>query len=408
MGAPAVAMNRDLGPDRALNLAAFAADEVTRSVIEQIAGTHWPGSVVSEGGIAAAASHLEAGHAPNLLLVDLGESDTPFEDLLGLADSCDPSTNVVALGKINDLSLYKQFIAAGVADYLVKPVNAEELETALLAASLREQPVVQAAPRHQADVVILTGSRGGVGVSTLAANLAWLAAEERGKKIALIDLDVQFGTAALCLDLVPAGGMIEALQNPSRIDGLFMASALMPKSQKLFVLAAEEEISRDIAFQPESLDRLLEEMRPNFDTIFIDLPRQLLRAQGPMLDRATHLLIVSDLTLAGLRDTVRLRLFCRDSVSDTNVHVLVNRVAKNRGDGMSVGQFERGIETSVRYHLPEDTKTAGASASSGRTLAEVAKRSKLVGGLRQIVGDLCVAEEAPKKGLLTGIFRSKG
>ena len=73
--------------------------------------------------------------------------------------------------------------------------------------------------------IAVIGTRGGVGATSVAANLAWLLAEETKLKTALIDLDLWFGTVALSLDIEPTRGLREALENPARIDSLFVSSA---------------------------------------------------------------------------------------------------------------------------------------------------------------------------------------
>ena len=375
-------------PDTAQSLVAFVADDVTKAMLDGIASAHWPESVIEVGGLDAAASHLRSAPAPHLLIVDLGDSDDPYADLMGLADSCDPVTNVVTLGKVNDLALYKRFIAAGVADYLVKPVSAEELETALFAAALPATTGAAPVVDTQAEIYVVVGSRGGVGASLVAANGAWIMAQEGDRRVALVDLDVQFGTAALSLDLVPTGGMIEALQNPSRLDSLFMASAMVPKTDNLAVLAAEEELGRDPTYAPEALSRMLTEVRRSFDCVWVDMPRGTFGQVGPVLSQAKRVIVVSDLSLAGMRDTIRLKGFCRAYAALTDVSVVLNRMDRSRQPAMTVAQFERGAEVKVAVQLPEDDKAASAATATGKSLADVAKRSKLVSGLRQVVAEV--------------------
>ena len=240
---------------------------------------------------------------------------------------------------------------------------------------------------------------------------ASIIAEEQRKHVALLDLDIQFGTSALALDLVPAGGLLEALQNPSRLDKLFMASAMVPRSENLSVLAAEEELSRDTTFQPEALDRLLVEMRPSFDTIWVDMPRTMVRQMSHAFPAVKRIVIVSDLSLAGMRDTVRLRAYCRDAAPQAAVTVLLNRVVRGKGDGLSIGQFEKGIEASVDFQLPADEKTTAASAATGKSLADVAKRSKIVAGLRGLAKSVSAVPEtaaAKNGGFLRLVTKGKG
>src|SRR5207248_10519514 len=88
-------------------------------------------------------------------------------------------------------------------------------------------------------VIGFTGSRGGVGTTTTAVSCAWLIAEERSERVALVDLDLHFGTIALKLDTDPGSGLCEALEQASRIDSLFIDRAMVKVSENLRVLAAE-------------------------------------------------------------------------------------------------------------------------------------------------------------------------
>ncbi|MBO6782407.1 MAG: AAA family ATPase [Alphaproteobacteria bacterium] len=387
----------DTRRDSGVSLAAFAADAETAGLIDRVASFHWPGATVLEGGLGAAATYLGQTRAPDLLVVDLGDSPEPLEELLTLADSCEPTTQVVALGTVNDLGLYKQFVAAGVADYLVKPVNADELETALLAAAFREHQQDDPADVPLGKVIVTIGARGGAGATTVATNGAWTLAEEFGQKVVLVDLDLQFGSTALSLDVVPAGGMIETLRNPDRVDGLFMASALVPKTPNFSILAAEEDIGRDASFNAAGADRLVAELRRSFGWVWVDLPRALCHLNAGLLTEASHVQIVSDLSLVGMRDTMRIANFCDGLNREAEIGVVLNRIGK--AGAISAAQFAKGVPKPVIARLPDDPKAVNA-ATSGKPLAEVAGRGKLTRAVRQIVEDIAPHPEKRRALLL--------
>lgn len=393
----------DTRRESGVSLAAFAADPVTASLIEKVASFHWPGATVLEGGLSAADTYLGSTRAPDLLVVDLGQSQEPLEDLLTLANSCEPSTQVVALGTVNDLGLYKRFVAAGVADYLVKPVSADELETALLAAAFREQQVVEADETPLGKVIVTIGARGGVGATTIATNGAWMLAEEFGQNVALVDLDLQFGTTALSLDVVPAGGMIETLRNPDRVDGLFMASALVAKSRNFSILAAEEDLARDASFSEAGVDRLISELRRSFGWVWVDIPRTLCHVNAGILAEAAHIFVVSDLSLAGMRDTMRIANYCDGLNRDAEIGVVLNRVGASKG--LPVAQFAKGVPKPVVAKLPEDAKAASA-AISGKPIAQVARRGKLTNALRKVVAE--IAPQTDRKRALLPFLKRDG
>ena len=119
-----------------------------------------------------------------------------------------------------------------------------------------------AAPRHSdGDVTkahvstAVVGTRGGVGASMLATSLAWLFSADHKRPTALLDLDVHFGTGALSLDLEPGRGLTDAIENPSRIDGLFIERAMIRANDNLALLSAEAPISPVRTGRPRRLRR---------------------------------------------------------------------------------------------------------------------------------------------------------
>lgn len=401
MSAPAY----DLRPGSSVSLAAFVSDDDTAAKLKNIANFHWPGAVINRGTCHDAGSYLQSSPSPDLLVVDLGESETPFDDLQPLADLCDPSTQVIAMGVVNDLALYKQFITAGVADYLVKPLSEEDLETALLAASFSEASAGDnTANEPTGKIVVTVGARGGVGASTVALNGAWLLAEEMGQRVALVDLDLQFGTAALSLDLVPSTGMIETLRQPDRMDSLFMSSAVLPKTEHLSVLAAEEDLARELDLHGAGVGRLVEELRRNFDWVWLDLPRTLCHLHSRVLRDAAHVHVVSDLTLAGMRDTMRIVNLFSNVGGDGKIGVIVNHARRSKG--MPKGEFTRGVGCQILAQLPDEPKALQA-ATVGKPLAQTTARGKFITELRKVTVRIAPTVKDPKRGFFSSRKASK-
>lgn len=373
-------------------LAAFVIDTDTAAAVTQAVSRHWPSAAVTEGGPATAAAYLKDSRGVDLVVVDLDDSDRPVEDLRSVVESCETKARVVALGVANDLALYKGLVAAGAADYLVKPVRADELEAALLAAVPSRLPAgVEDAP-PSGRVVVTIGARGGVGATTIATNAAWMLAEERGQKTVLVDLDLQFGSTALFLDLVPAGGMIETLRDPDRIDPLFLASVLSPKTENFSVLAAEESLDRPMGFDEAGVERLVFELRRMFPWVWIDVPRGQSRLAASVIAAAAQVFVVSDLSLKGMRDTIRIAAYCDGLTNQADIGVIVNRVGAVKAIPRT--EFERGVPPPVVAWLAEDRK-AGAAVTVGQPIARAARRGKLATGLRRIVRDL--VPDPPKR-----------
>jgi pilus assembly protein CpaE len=260
---------------------------------------------------------------------------------------------------------------------------------------------------HTGRMVSVVGSRGGVGATTVAVNLAWLLAHESGQKVALIDLDLRFGTVALSLDLEPTHGLREVLESPDRIDSLFVSSAMARESETLFVLSAEESLVDRLNIEAVAFDALITDLRANFDWIVVDAPRSASIPVERVLAQSDKTVLVSDLSLAGMRDAVRLVGWAKSHAARTEVTVVVNKAGAHGKAEVPRSDFEHGLETKISQILPYDPKTAGAASNAGRPIVVTAKNSPLAKAMRKGCTDLTGTEKAARPKTTLGIFRRK-
>src|SRR3569623_2323008 len=158
---------------------AFVCDDATADMLRPGAVEHgWSPEKVNMGGQRNAVQSLSVSASPNILFVDLSESTNPLNDINALAEVCEPGTIVIAAGAVNDVRLYRDLVASGIHDYLLKPFSADQLrDTFAHAQMILSGPRGEAKvdkPHIMADVI---GVREGVGASTLATSLAWLLGE---------------------------------------------------------------------------------------------------------------------------------------------------------------------------------------------------------------------------------------
>lgn len=375
---------------------AFVVDDVTRETLDLLAKQEqWPGTQIFSGGIAAAIEALESRSSPKLLVVDLADSDEPLADVHLLAEVCDAETTVIAIGVTNDVQLFRSLLDAGVADYLVKPVTFAAFQNAIRVLSNTRTETEEGGSGR---LVTIVGARGGVGASTLAVNSAWLIAHEQKQRVALVDVDLQFGTVSLSLDLAPSRGFREALENLERVDDLFVASVLVTESENLYVLGAEEALDEDLAFDPRGLHRMIMELRRNFECIVLDFPRALVLRYREVLADSAAVAVVTDFSLAGMRDTVRLRSLIRNAAPRAKFSIIVNRARPEDGSDVPKSAFEEAIEVPIDEIVPYDRKALALANRSGKpvpavmTNSPVAKAYRAVG--RMLSGVEPVAESS--------------
>ena len=377
--------------------AAYVCDETTAETLRPIAAElGWAVEKVHKGGLRNAVQSLSVSASPMILFVDLAESGDPLNDINALAEVCEPGTVVIASGQVNDVRLYRDLVASGIQDYLLKPLHPDMLREAFgQAQAMLNAPkladVVVDRP-HAATAVI--GARGGVGASTIATSLAWLIAEKEKRSTALLDLDVHFGTGALALDLEPGRGLTDAIDNPSRIDGLFIERAMVKASEKLSVLSAEAPINAPLITDGAAFYQLQEEMRSAFECTVVDLPRGMLVQHPHLMSDIGSTVLVTEFTLAAARDTIRLLSWLKSNAPQTNVTVLANRMHAGGQLEISRKDFEGSIERKVDHVVPFDQKLLAQAAKLGKPIAEAGRNSKTVAPLVTLAGQVSQANEA--------------
>src|SRR3982750_2327896 len=287
---------------------AFVSDDATADMLRPVAVEHgWSPEKVNKGGLRNAVQSLSVSASPNILFVDLSESADPLNDINALAEVCEPGTIVIAAGTVNDVRLYRDLVASGIHDYLLKPFTVDHLRDSFShAQTILSGPRGEAAVEKPHVMAAVVGVRGGGGASTIATSLAWLLGEKARRTTALLDLDVHFGTGALALDLEPGRGLTDAIENPSRIDGLFIERAMVRANDKLCVLSAEAPINQSMLTDGTAFYQLQEEIRHAFEGTVIDMPRNMM-VQFPHLLNDVHVvIIVVEFTLSGTRDAIRI------------------------------------------------------------------------------------------------------
>jgi len=372
---------------------AFVCDDATADLLKPlVTEMGWAQEKVNKGGLRNAVQSLSVSASPNILFVDLSESGDPLNDINALAEVCEPGTVVIAAGQVNDVRLYRDLVASGIQDYLLKPFSVDHMRDALAQAQM-----TIAGPRvsdpgaerpHLAAAVI--GVRGGVGASGIASSIAWLFGERNGRTTALLDLDVHFGTGALSLDLEPGRGLTDAIENPSRIDGLFIERAMVKANEKLSVLSAEAPINQPLMTDGAAFFQLQEEMRNAFECTVIDLPRHMLVQHPHLLHDVQAVAVVTEFTLAATRDTIRILSWMKANAPQTKVITIANRTPVSGQTEISRKDFENSIERKVDIVLPYDHKLATQAAKLGKPLADVGKTSK-VGPMLQDVANRLLA-----------------
>ena len=383
-----------------LGVIAILQDQPTLERIQAIVRElHLDDELSLEPTLDAALRRMREGESPRVLILDLSDSAAPIAELSAARTVGGEDIKIVALGVVNDVALFRDLLAAGATDYVVKPVSREAL-----AAALEKRSSTSAAGSGLGQVIAFIGSRGGVGTTMTAVSCAWVLAEKHNQPTALLDLDLHFGTVALKLDTDPGSGLSDALEQPSRIDSLFVERAMVKVSENLCILAAEAPMAQPLAIDPGAIDVLLYELRRKFAWVVVDMPRTVTSTQRVVLGAAARVAVVCERSLAGLRDTIRLQSLLREHAPQTSV-LIVEAGASGERATVSKGEFEKAIGKSLDAVLPYDTKSVGAATNSGQPLPQAAPRSPVAREVDKLVAAITASPaQKSKKRKIFGIW----
>lgn len=317
-------------PGRLTGVHAWLRDAETEAVVRRVAGHMMlPGFEVQRGTIVEAERRLRSERSPAVLIVDISGIDRVLDAVQALSDVCEPQLQVVVVGEANDVGLFRRLLAMGVADYLFKPLTADMLEAVILRLSGNE---AHGSNARLGKLVAVCGGRGGVGTSSIAANLASYLSAQASRRVVLVDLDTAGGTQALILGAAPNSGLAEALAVPGRIDDLFLERATISLSPRLDLMASEMASGQHTGVDPaavvtaEAAEALLGRLQQIYHYVVMDVPLGRRAQMAELLHAAQVQMVACDATIPGARDGGRaLRAADARGVRTIAVHAMAGR-----------------------------------------------------------------------------------
>jgi pilus assembly protein CpaE len=336
---------------------------------------------IIRGGIAKAIDYLSEQRSPHLLFVDISGVELPLSQVQMLADVCEPGTTVIAIGDHNDVALYRDLQEAGVSNYIVKPLTRELVTKALAPKTNGSGGMGRAAALKLGKMVSFIGARGGVGATTVAANLAWHLANRQSRRVALVDLDLQHGDSNLLFNADTTPGLRDALANPLRLDPLLLERIMTQHGERLFVLGGEEPIQEHVQFTPAAVDTLFSVLRSQFHYVIVDVPRIPTPAYRRALEIADRRVIVVDQTMRSMRDAVRLKKAFGDTPGAEQAIFVLNREGEAGNHGLSLREVANVLQTKPTSTIPFLPKLVTPAAHHATVAARQRQFGNAVGAL---------------------------
>ena len=284
----------------------------------------------------------------------------------------------------------------GVKEYFSQPVNKEEVMTSL---TKYKKSIEAKAPELGKNGLIISviGSKGGVGATTAAVNLAVSLRERAGNKsVVLMDMNPFLGGIPLFLDIQTSFSWAEGAKDIARMDSTYLQNTLFKHPAGIHVLPAPSRPAELDAVTPETMERLVGLMRSAFDIIVMDGCRSLDELSLRMLALSDTILVVSELNLPSLVNARKLfEIFDGLGLSrGKDLKVIINRYQK--APMVSPEEAEKTLGRSIVAMIPNDYESTMSAINSGKTLSDVALKSAIMENFQDLAA-LLLHKEVTKK-----------
>lgn len=289
-------------------------------------------------------------------------------------------------------------IHSGVRDVLHLPLVLDELEAAVK--RVENKPRQVATPTRRAKVIAFMASKGGSGATFLACNLGYILAADHGVKVALLDLNLQFGDAALFVsDSVPSNTLADVASNISRLDASLLASSMVHVLPNFGVLAAPEDAETSVGVKPEHVEALLKLTKDQYDYVIVDIGRTFNSTSVKALDYADMIFVVMQETLPFIRDSKRL-IHALQSLgyAKEKIHLIINRYEK--GGDIDLEDVEASLGMKVFKTIPNSYEAVSASVNQGVPIMKIDKHDAVTKAIQEIAKNLTEDSRAKKSGWL--------
>ena len=289
--------------------------------------------------------------ADMLLVACAGYSDRALL-LLDAVARQNPELSIVVLGHGSPNGFLRRAFEAGADDIIMLPATRDQVRFELSKLLARKQGAEAPSAPDNSHIVCVLGPKGGTGKTLTATNLA-VAFAQRGSRVALIDLDLQFGDVALCLGLPPEKTVYDLAQSPGAVDYDKLDAFLATHSAGVRTLIAPRRPDQASAVGAELLREVYSILRTRFDWVIIDTPPGFTAEVITSIDSSTDVVMVGMLDSLSLKNTkLGLETLELMKYDPEHIYLLLNRAHSRVG--ISQSDVEAVLGRTPDVFIPSD------------------------------------------------------
>ncbi|HYK98099.1 MAG TPA: AAA family ATPase [Candidatus Acidoferrales bacterium] len=319
-------------------------------------------------------------HHPALVVLDLGQAGADVSAAVRSVLACTPESCVVVTGNDATPAVISRAVSAGARTFILRPFTPDDLAAMLreahanMADLRRMQRGEAPGQRQRGSVIAVYSPKGGVGCTTLATNLAVALARQPKTKVAIVDLDLQFGDVGVALDLRGANSIVDLAANGEAIGHEVVDEVFLRHVSGVRALIAPENLGSIETVDPARVVHVLDALRAQFNYIVCDLWSSLDELTLATLRIADRVVIVTTPELPALKNVRRAIAATAPLLNDERTLIVVNRYPGKAG--VSVGDVEKNLGRPVAATLPSEGVGVTEAINQGISLFDSRARSR--------------------------------
>jgi pilus assembly protein CpaE len=379
--------------------------EDTRSNLRTLLSFERKIEVIGEAANGEEAVSITKEARPDIVLMDI---NMPVMDGIKAAKEISlnvPEATVIMMSVQGDSEYIKKAMSAGAREFLNKPFSGDDLvrtikDTYEIESKRKQHSIgVKSKEEIKSKIITVFSTKGGVGKTTVAANLAVSLSRMSKKKVALIDLDLQFGDIAIMLNVSIKNTISDLIKEINQLDGSLMDDYLVTHFSGVRVLPAPIKPEYAEYITTHHIEKIVKILKENYHYIIIDTSANFHETVLSALDMSDKILFISTLDLPTIKN-VKSGIDVMESLhySNDKIKIVLNKASEQYG--IKYKDFEDTLKHKIWSYIPEDSQTVITSANKGlpfvMTRAETKVAKAVIGIAEDILNDKDISKMKAK------------
>jgi len=349
-------------------------------------------------------------YMPDIILMDV---NMPIKDGIKATEEISltfPNISVIIISVQGDQEYLRKAMSAGAKDFITKPFSGDDLVNTIIKTydigQIRRQKNSQKnKEKVSAKVITVFSTKGGVGKTTIATNIAVSLAKETGERVALIDCDLQFGNVGIFLNVPIKNTIVDLIKESNEFDGKLIEEYLVPHYSGVNILLSPIKPEYSEFITPSHIEKIVNGLKDKYHYIVIDTSSNMTETVLTCLDLADKVLFVSTIDLPTIKNTKEgIEIMESLNYSKDKICIVANKV--NEQYGIKIKDLEDTIKYPVFANIPEDNETIITSINKGFPFVLTRAETKCAKGILSITEKLTDDQEQnDKKKSIFNIFK---